>query len=320
MTENELQTLEALGSVQPALPSMSDIEPIPFDHAMPTGVVEEVPVAVAVPAAPVAVPEPVPEPAPEPVAVTTQVWRGWRSPQALTVALSDSQPAMPQLRVQTQPSGPYVTVAMNVVGVTIAEPENLAEMKLTLLMIRDIVDCLLAGRDSPIPVDELGDVIAAFMPAPTEGVQVDEVPFLFPNTADNEIRRALWPRCLMAMLASLMHHLQHQRVLRDTVNDVPPPPTASAADCKHLVATRFDSTEAGKKRKRGSDRDSCVICLTKLRANSQVKTLACGHVFHAKCINQCFMKTSVTCPMCRVKVELKAPVLKKKKKNDGTAV
>jgi hypothetical protein len=209
-------------------------------------------------------------------------------------------------------------VLLDVIGVRVAIITNFQEMKNKLFLIRDVVDTVMSGRDTPICHAHLSDLIRVFMPPPSReaGVDIDVIPFLFPNLADDEIRRAAWPHCLEAMLASLLGHLQYQRVMRETVNDVPPPPTASAADCKHLVATRFDATPAGKKRKSGSDRDSCCICITKLRANSQVKTLACGHVFHAKCINSSLMKTAMTCPICRAAVELKEPLEKKKKKNE----
>jgi|TARA_B110000908_G_C10126093_1_gene389926 hypothetical protein len=209
-------------------------------------------------------------------------------------------------------------IELDVIGVEVAMVANFDELKHLLFLIRDVVDTVLTGRDAPICHARLSELISVFMPPPPReaGVEIDVIPFLFPNIADDEMRRAAWPQCLHAMLETLLGHLQYQRVMRNTVNDAPPQPTASAAECKRLVATRFDAAEAGKKRKRGADRDSCVICLTKLRVNSQVKTLACGHVFHAKCIDSSLMKTAMTCPICRAAVELKEPLEKKKKKNE----
>lgn len=50
---------------------------------------------------------------------------------------------------------------------------------------------------------------------------------------------------------------------------------------------------------------SCVICLEKLHTASQdtgaLQALACGHSFHASCI-QNWLRTSPTCPLCKLKV------------------
>ena len=151
------------------------------------------------------------------------------------------------LTEQNADQPPTITVALDVLGVEIEVTDNLTENNLTLLRIRDIVDNLMSVRDGPVPLEgleALQDIVAVFMPAPTEpGARIEVLNFLFPNTHNDEIRRTLWPHAIDIMRISLVQHLHHRRVMRETVNDAPPQPTASAAECKRLVATRFDADE-----------------------------------------------------------------------------
>lgn len=42
----------------------------------------------------------------------------------------------------------------------------------------------------------------------------------------------------------------------------------------------------------------CPICLVGVKKRSQ-SAMACGHIFHAKCIRAWFRQRPLTCPMCR---------------------
>ncbi|CAE7514633.1 Rnf167 [Symbiodinium sp. CCMP2592] len=44
--------------------------------------------------------------------------------------------------------------------------------------------------------------------------------------------------------------------------------------------------------------DDCAICLGELKSGEQVTELACGHVYHRKCIGTWLTKCSKCCPLC----------------------
>lgn len=44
--------------------------------------------------------------------------------------------------------------------------------------------------------------------------------------------------------------------------------------------------------------NECSICLNPIRKTRQTRELACGHIFHSKCIDKW---SSVSCPICRRK-------------------
>uniref|UniRef100_A0A1I8IFP9 RING-type domain-containing protein n=1 Tax=Macrostomum lignano TaxID=282301 RepID=A0A1I8IFP9_9PLAT len=45
-------------------------------------------------------------------------------------------------------------------------------------------------------------------------------------------------------------------------------------------------------------RSSCVVCLADFEARQQLRGLACGHEFHARCVDR-WLKQNRTCPICR---------------------
>tara|TARA_B110000914_G_scaffold132254_1_gene115572 strand:- start:2403 stop:2933 length:531 start_codon:yes stop_codon:yes gene_type:complete len=156
-----------------------------------------------------------------------------------------------------------------------------------------------------------------------------QVPFMYPNTLNEEVRNVLWPRCLRMMLDIGFEYVEEQVDLRRAEQasldeesvDVA---LATKAMCKEIprvlygdVVNCFKSSDharsgdsaaeptshRGKKRKR--DKQHCVVCLSNFRKNSKVKKLpGCGHVFHAKCIDKCFRRTAIKCPVCRAPVAL----------------
>lgn len=52
-----------------------------------------------------------------------------------------------------------------------------------------------------------------------------------------------------------------------------------------------------RERNQEKKKDTCTICLNEVKA----VPLACGHVFHKKCINE-WLKENSSCPNCREKV------------------
>ena len=43
---------------------------------------------------------------------------------------------------------------------------------------------------------------------------------------------------------------------------------------------------------------NCAICIDKLKGGQMVKSLACTHKFHSKCIND-WLKVKLKCPLCK---------------------
>ena len=55
-------------------------------------------------------------------------------------------------------------------------------------------------------------------------------------------------------------------------------------------------------KKKIENHESCVICMEDLHSTrKQVGRLACGHVFHHRCVDR-WLRKSATCPVCRTRV------------------
>lgn len=55
---------------------------------------------------------------------------------------------------------------------------------------------------------------------------------------------------------------------------------------------------------KGKEMEECIICTEQFKEDSEVCELGCNerHIFHANCITE-WMKTSTTCPVCRMPVK-----------------
>lgn len=74
-----------------------------------------------------------------------------------------------------------------------------------------------------------------------------------------------------------------------------------AVRVRQLRAARLDSAQ------RLSHRETCVVCMEKIRYRPQKIYLdPCGHVFHQSCIVPWLARLPRTCPSCRVSVDLEA--------------
>lgn len=56
-------------------------------------------------------------------------------------------------------------------------------------------------------------------------------------------------------------------------------------------------------RKAKDEEENCAVCISKIENGQQVKSLACKHLFHPKCIND-WLKRKLTCPCCKAKVTI----------------
>ena len=45
----------------------------------------------------------------------------------------------------------------------------------------------------------------------------------------------------------------------------------------------------------------CIICLDKIKRNSVITKLKCGHIFHHNCLHK-WVNTKNSCPICRDKI------------------
>ncbi|KAF7833219.1 putative E3 ubiquitin-protein ligase XERICO [Senna tora] len=43
----------------------------------------------------------------------------------------------------------------------------------------------------------------------------------------------------------------------------------------------------------------CTVCLTQFEPDSEINSLACGHVFHKDCLEKWLGYWNITCPLCR---------------------
>lgn len=46
--------------------------------------------------------------------------------------------------------------------------------------------------------------------------------------------------------------------------------------------------------------DTCAVCIDTLEDEDQVRLLACGHIFHAECIDPWLLTRQACCPLCKV--------------------
>lgn len=138
------------------------------------------------------------------------------------------------------------------------------------------------------------------------GERALRIPFYYPRDADVDVRARLWGRGVSMTLMTLMAPRAVdpiQAVMRATLRrHEPRVPTASSKEVAQIPLVEFKTLE-GKKRKRGEERDKCVICLTAFQSNSKVKRLQCGHTFHGKCLDKALKKTSRVCCICRAPVD-----------------
>ncbi|KAB5552724.1 hypothetical protein DKX38_010035 [Salix brachista] len=75
----------------------------------------------------------------------------------------------------------------------------------------------------------------------------------------------------------------------------------SLKDLKKLPRFRFSTLT---RPETGADQTSCVVCLEEIKQGQWCRNLvACGHVFHRKCVDAWLVKVSA-CPICRTRVEL----------------
>ena len=51
------------------------------------------------------------------------------------------------------------------------------------------------------------------------------------------------------------------------------------------------------KKRTGID-EQCTVCLNNLKANENVRSLPCQHIFHCDCIDEWLMRKAA-CPVCR---------------------
>ncbi|CAL0315650.1 unnamed protein product [Lupinus luteus] len=62
----------------------------------------------------------------------------------------------------------------------------------------------------------------------------------------------------------------------------------------HTPTLRFDSVCCYKEAE-----VECIVCLTKFEAESEIKHLSCGHIFHKVCLEKWLNYLNITCPLCR---------------------
>jgi hypothetical protein len=188
--------------------------------------------------------------------------------------------------------------------IRIATTDSMEVLRRTLTCVRDIVESLLCKEGNRVTVLTIQRKIEELFPLESQYITI---PFMFPSTASEEIRRALWPRCIQLMEMAGAEHLISQQLssveqqsLEESTIKVA---LATKRMCDGIRSIRYDRAYKGKKRKR--DRQCCAVCLSNFRINSKVKKLPhCGHIFHSKCIDMCFRKTAMKCPICRDPVQL----------------
>lgn len=188
--------------------------------------------------------------------------------------------------------------------VRIASAVTRQQMRNSLGCIRDVVESLFENRRRTLTASVLRDKVEEIFSSPPNNIRI---PFMFPNSLNEGIRRALWPRCMHLMENAGMEHLLRQRIQSvelDSLQTYHAKVELATKDmCDRIPSVRYDSTFTSKKRKR--KKEVCAVCLSNLRINSQIKKLPhCGHMFHAKCIDMCFSKTAIRCPTCRDPVSL----------------
>ena len=67
---------------------------------------------------------------------------------------------------------------------------------------------------------------------------------------------------------------------------------------KAFLEIELNCKKKKKKSKKRKDLDECPICLIEMSNEQDTVKLACNHVFHSKCIEDWFKK-STCCPYCR---------------------
>lgn len=73
--------------------------------------------------------------------------------------------------------------------------------------------------------------------------------------------------------------------------------SATQADMKAISSSEQRAAEA-----ESDARPSCVVCVEHIAAGQRVSRLACGHLFHARCLLT-WLQRADSCPNCRMRLE-----------------
>lgn len=83
---------------------------------------------------------------------------------------------------------------------------------------------------------------------------------------------------------------RHIGIIERSMDESKPPPTTAADEEISSLETKAYEEKDEKK--------SCVICLNELQEGDKTILTKCEHLFHQKCLTT-WLKTNITCPMCR---------------------
>ena len=211
-----------------------------------------------------------------------------------------------------------VRVSVEFILIKIPAPYTPTQMSGRLLFVKDVVEALLLNTSRPMSTIVLTQRLDDLLCLPGESITI---PFMYPNTLNEEVRRVLWPRCLRMMLDIGFEYVDEESELRraeqaslEEDSSLQRVELATKSMCKEIprllyskVAKELNSSQCGesKGKKRKREKEKCVVCLSSFRKNSKVKKLpGCGHVFHARCIDKCLRRTAIKCPVCRAPVVL----------------
>ena len=98
---------------------------------------------------------------------------------------------------------------------------------------------------------------------------------------------------------SLCCHKVYSWVVVNILGRQPPIPPMAGADLGRAIpSTRYCTTACYSSKEEGERDDTCSICLTDMESSDMVKELACRHCYHAECLQQ-WLLVSTVCPLCK---------------------
>lgn len=107
---------------------------------------------------------------------------------------------------------------------------------------------------------------------------------------NDRFRRSLDDLVRNTLLQALQEELERrrQRYMLQNARRIAPKPASSMV--------------VSKKRARGSEEDSCSVCLETFNGNQQTVITPCRHSFHQRCLALWVQSGHPTCPLCRAEL------------------
>lgn len=114
-----------------------------------------------------------------------------------------------------------------------------------------------------------------------------------------EVTHARVPRVANGRLRGPILPRRHRQLRQTVVNDTAPPRREIGESELEGELMRSTATYRYRPDPRGSEgKERCVICLSDLEEDEEVRRLRCLHFFHVCCIDQ-WLRLNRTCPVCR---------------------